>query len=284
MPGVGLVLTADDELTGIDLDNCRDPATGELSPLAVEVVRLAETYAEVSPSGSGLRLFADGKPSRTMKNDSRGIEVYGAGRYLTVTGDHVPGTPGVVGPAPATMKLLQGAHAHSSAAIPAGAEMRSVFDNTDAHLVAKCARPDHYSKLPALIDLGRACKQFRWAASHKHQPDVTEPQWTLGVLPLARHTKEGRSTAHACSCKHPHYDREETDGRIDRQKRDGIGPTTCAKMVDLFGPRRCQGCAFAGNPTSSPIVAARRLPPDQQSDDVEDGCPAARVLCPPRGA
>ena len=265
LAGVGLVLTADDGLTGIDLDNCRDPVTGELSPLAVEVVHLAETYAEVSPSGSGLRLFADGKPVRTMKNDSRGIEVYGAGRYLTVTGDHFPGTPGAIGPAPATMKLLMNAHACSDTATPANAEVRSIFDTTGAHLVAKGERPEHYSKPPALADLGKACKQFRWAASSKHQPDVTEPQWTLGVLPLARHTKEGRSAAHACSCKHPHYDREEADGKIDRQERHGIGPTMCGTIANLFGAERCAGCFFAGNPTSSPIVAAGKLPPDQRT-------------------
>lgn len=52
--GVGLEL-GDHEghaLAGIDLDTCRDDA-GNLTPWATEVLNRFETYAEVSPSGSG---------------------------------------------------------------------------------------------------------------------------------------------------------------------------------------------------------------------------------------
>ena len=31
--GIGFVFTKDDNFTGLDLDKCRDPETGELSPL-----------------------------------------------------------------------------------------------------------------------------------------------------------------------------------------------------------------------------------------------------------
>lgn len=46
--GVCVVLTRDDDLTGIDLDKCREPQTGQLDPWAAEIVALAESYAEIS--------------------------------------------------------------------------------------------------------------------------------------------------------------------------------------------------------------------------------------------
>jgi putative DNA primase/helicase len=106
LAGVGFALSADDGLTGIDLDNCRDPETGQLSDLAADIISLDETYAEVSPSGCGIRLFALGKVERAWKNDALGIEIYGQGRYLTVTGEQVPGSADAVAEAPETLQRL----------------------------------------------------------------------------------------------------------------------------------------------------------------------------------
>ncbi len=106
MPGVGFMLSPDDDLTGFDLDNCRDPVTGALKPWAAEVVVLAETYAEVSPSGKGVRMFAQGKVAKTTKCDPAGVEIYGGRRYLTVTGQRVEGTPDTINPAPKTLEML----------------------------------------------------------------------------------------------------------------------------------------------------------------------------------
>src|SRR5215208_6272265 len=47
LPGVGFVLTEEDDLTGIDLDKC---CNGTLEPWARAILREAETYAELSPS------------------------------------------------------------------------------------------------------------------------------------------------------------------------------------------------------------------------------------------
>ena len=93
LAGVGFCFAPDDGLTGIDLDHVIDPETGELKPEAAEILeRFHGTYAEVSPSGTGLRLFAFGKPGRSGKNTGmeKWLEVYShpSSRYLTVTGDH----------------------------------------------------------------------------------------------------------------------------------------------------------------------------------------------------
>lgn len=69
LAGVGFCFAPDDGLTGIDLDHVIDPDTGELKAEAIEIMdRFAGTYCQVSPSGTGLRLFCYGKPSRSGKN------------------------------------------------------------------------------------------------------------------------------------------------------------------------------------------------------------------------
>jgi hypothetical protein len=84
--GIGYIIGPDDDITGIDLDHCLDPASGELEPWAQEIVDCNETYCEISPSGAGLRFFAKGKIDRTRKCNEAGTEVYRSGRFLTVTG------------------------------------------------------------------------------------------------------------------------------------------------------------------------------------------------------
>jgi hypothetical protein len=107
LAGIGYVLTDDDNLTGGDLDNVRDKTTGKLEPWAADIVALNETYCEVSPSGCGLRLFWQGKIAATIKNDQASVELYPNGRFLTITGNHVAGTPISILPAPKTEAALR---------------------------------------------------------------------------------------------------------------------------------------------------------------------------------
>lgn len=106
LAGVGFVLTKDGPFTGIDLDDCRDPETGELQPWAQVAIDFGETYGEASPSGGGLRLFVRGKVDG-RKTDAAQVEIYTDGRYLTVTGQHLPGTPTEICEAPRTVAYLQ---------------------------------------------------------------------------------------------------------------------------------------------------------------------------------
>ena len=55
LDGIGLALTEKNNLVGFDLDNCRDPETGNLAPWAQFIVEQLRTYWEISPSGTGLR-------------------------------------------------------------------------------------------------------------------------------------------------------------------------------------------------------------------------------------
>src|SRR5262245_12344639 len=58
--GIGFIHLPNNRLTGIDLDKCRDPASGDLTPEAAAVVTTMASYAEISPSGTGIRIYARG--------------------------------------------------------------------------------------------------------------------------------------------------------------------------------------------------------------------------------
>lgn len=94
MAGIGLALTPDHGITALDLDHVIDPDTGAVDPKAADVLtRFQTTYAEISPSGAGYRLFCYGKPQRDGHSNPRWMELYtgSASRYMTVTGHTVDG-------------------------------------------------------------------------------------------------------------------------------------------------------------------------------------------------
>lgn len=111
--GLGFVFAEDGTVAGIDLDDCRDPETGDLDPWAADLTDDVPTYTEVSPSGTGLHLIGlgfvpDGGHRGDVPDTPGHIEMYDSGRYFTVTGDRVDGTPAIeqVGKSTATDHAL----------------------------------------------------------------------------------------------------------------------------------------------------------------------------------
>jgi putative DNA primase/helicase len=49
LDGIGFVFAADDPYCGVDLDECHDPATGQIEPWADTIIREVDSYTEVSP-------------------------------------------------------------------------------------------------------------------------------------------------------------------------------------------------------------------------------------------
>jgi primase-polymerase (primpol)-like protein len=92
--GIGRVLTGDNGLVGIDLDDACAP-DGTLAPWANQIVQDNPTYWERSPSGTGLHAWCQGTWP-TAGNKSGRIEVYASGRLFTVTGNHLDGTPDTI--------------------------------------------------------------------------------------------------------------------------------------------------------------------------------------------
>lgn len=81
--GFGFVLTNADRIACVDIDHCLD-GRGRLKPWAQEILAgVPDTYMEVSPSGDGLHVW--GMADITKGRRAGGVEVYGTGRYITVT-------------------------------------------------------------------------------------------------------------------------------------------------------------------------------------------------------
>lgn len=102
--GIGLMFADGGGLFGIDLDDCiRD---GQVAAWAEQILIDCATYAEVSPSGGGIKLWGRGALPRNFKPDKKKIpdelipaddpghiELYDHRRFFTVTGWQVDGVP-----------------------------------------------------------------------------------------------------------------------------------------------------------------------------------------------
>jgi primase-polymerase (primpol)-like protein len=102
LPGVGFVFAAEDPFCGIDLDTCRDPDTGDLDAWAGAIVADLDSYAELSPSGTGVHVIVAAALPVTSGRRKGRLEMYHAARYFTMTGHRLP-------EAPATVRRRQGA-------------------------------------------------------------------------------------------------------------------------------------------------------------------------------
>jgi len=95
--GIGFMLSHS-PFAGLDLDH--SVQGGTLVPSAQEIVAAMDTYTEYSPSWSkatgegGVHLLIEGKPPGSKKVGN--VEVYGEKHYLTITTNHLPGTPTII--------------------------------------------------------------------------------------------------------------------------------------------------------------------------------------------
>jgi len=95
MSGIGFCFEGSG-FAGIDFDGCRDPETGLIDDWALAEIRKLNSYSEVSPSRTGVKVFVRGRlPGPGTKAESgetghggkrRAIELYDGGRYFAVTG------------------------------------------------------------------------------------------------------------------------------------------------------------------------------------------------------
>jgi AAA domain/Primase C terminal 2 (PriCT-2) len=90
--GVGIALSSEPVagvgdtplyLVAVDLDG----ASERITALKEVWIQLGQPYREISPSGNGLRMFALSHVPIDGGNDGKGNELYGQGRFMTVTGD-----------------------------------------------------------------------------------------------------------------------------------------------------------------------------------------------------
>ena len=98
--GIGYEFADDDPYTGIDLDDAIDLQSKQLKPWAQVIVDRLYSYTEVSPSGTGVKIWVKAKkPSNDrsrIKHEDGEVEMYDNGRYFAVTGHLWPGVPATI--------------------------------------------------------------------------------------------------------------------------------------------------------------------------------------------
>ena len=93
--GVGRMFHTDDGIIGIDFDKCLDDQGNIIaSHVAAEWLPRLNSYTEISPSGTGVKVWVraqhalGGKFGRT--NRKLGVEIYRERRFFTITGRLLP--------------------------------------------------------------------------------------------------------------------------------------------------------------------------------------------------
>jgi len=88
--GIGRVLVEGEGIVGIDLDDCRDEDSGAIADWASTWIERLDSYTEISPSGTGLKIFVRGrKPGSKCRNAKAGVEIYEKARFFAVTGNRL---------------------------------------------------------------------------------------------------------------------------------------------------------------------------------------------------
>lgn len=89
--GFGIVLTELAEIVFVDIDHCRDPLTGAIAPWVERIIRLLDSWTEISVSGTGIHVFARGRVRKGLNDYLDGdprqkVELYSSGRFAYLTG------------------------------------------------------------------------------------------------------------------------------------------------------------------------------------------------------
>ena len=109
LEGLGFVFASDDPYCGIDLDDCIDTSTGEMKPWGQRLIDLLDSYSEISPSGTGVKVIVEGaKPGPRCKKafEDGEVEMYDHDRFFTITARHLAGTPSAVNPRQSAVEAI----------------------------------------------------------------------------------------------------------------------------------------------------------------------------------
>lgn len=107
--GIGFALHGS-TIGAFDLDHCRNRETGEIDQWALWLLQFTGSYAEITPSGQGLRILGMATGPEVHRNyrvptSTQGVvEVYrNAKRYITISGNALPNTPATLAPLDASI-------------------------------------------------------------------------------------------------------------------------------------------------------------------------------------
>ena len=159
LAGVGVSMLEGYGLMFFDLDEVRDKRTGVIQPWALDFIHMIDSYTEVSPSGTGVKIFIQGALNgRACHFEWSGheIEVYDHARFAALTGLYLDGTPHEVHDRQMAIDLLP---IEEATVVPAGPPpdrsadpvAKLVDEIPDAELIEHIRRSKQGSKFEALM-------------------------------------------------------------------------------------------------------------------------------------
>lgn len=261
LSGIGFVFHPAGPFAGLDLDRVRDPDTGELHPGARAVLREVDTYAEVSPSGTGVKAFGFARIDPAGPHKLGGIEVYDRDRFFAVTGRRLPDFPAAVEPRQEQFRRLQ-ARLRKPTRPPGPGVTRP---NTGGGF----AGPDHELLGRAFAARNGAAVRRRWDGDRGGCPSASEALLGLARL-LAFWTGPDEARLLALVGGSPLGSAAEAErGKWESRRPGGTwGLVLVRKAIDTCPE------FYAGPPTAKPT------PPPDEHHCISSGSHSGVVSCP----
>lgn len=149
--GIGYVFTDDDGLAGLDLDHCVGE-DGAIEAWALQIVQRLNSYTELSHSGGGLHVLVRGILPVGQGNRNGRLEMYDRGRFFTVTGRHLEGTPATIEDRRQELRTLHAEVFGDRQERQTAARPPAPVDLADQELLARATGAQNGAKFQALWD------------------------------------------------------------------------------------------------------------------------------------
>lgn len=208
--GIGFVFTEQDDYFGIDIDDEAKVSPQHMASRQAFVSQILEnvnTYTEVSPSGTGLHLIAKGKlPVDGRRSTQVQIELYGAKRYFTMTGNVYAGRTEITHQQEFIDTFIpQYERLHEPVADVANVGRLRPLDLTDEEVLRRCANhnPSFAPRYNGQVD----CGPGRWSETFmmivglidQHTGDVEQVRRLVMNSPMVQNSppsSSGESRVH----------------------------------------------------------------------------------------
>ena len=255
--GTAFVIMARDGLIGIDLDKCMYE-DGALTEDAATIAAELGTYAEVSPSGTGIKIVARGtKPGTRCR--AGGVEMYSDVRMFTITGRRLADAPADVCPAQPAIDAIYARLFPEPKAMPPHNAATTSPPMTDDKVVAVARGASNGSRFAALYDRGDTSGYDSGSEADSALLAM------LSFYTQDRGQLEGLFAAGAlCDLKwsnRPDYRRRTIDGVLGILRSAYTGPGKPAVLVTHRGGTRRTLDTGTGEITEEPIPDEQGSPP-----------------------
>lgn len=252
--GIGFVFTPEDDLCGVDLDKCLNPETGEIEGWAEEIIEELDSYTEISPSATGAHIIVRGELP-AGRNRKGHFEAYDRGRYFTVTGKHLAGTPQTIAERQEELQSVvrrvfgeESANGHTKLVVAAEPVDNRLSDNEIIQKAEAASNGERFSRLwvgdtngygsHSEADLALCAMLAFWTGGDAGRVDTLFRQSGLYREKWDRKDYRNRTITEALSGKTEFYKAPKTVMLADGTERkiDELGPEEIGKLLSGVEP------------------------------------------------